>query len=527
MGVGLSSAPAKDPPEDPSKPGGRFLQFSQQAKGSDGAVKLLSATFVGGKGDEAFSAAAFLPDGTIAAVMNVYDPALAASHKAAVWGRDGANLPPAPPPPDPNRRGPRPADPRASAMLVRFDANLTRVLEARRMPWASAEVRSIIAGPVGIYLVGDIKQDFAALTQGVKLNSMPPAERGGQGSFVARLAPDLSRILWVTSWPNQKVNAYAAGRQLLVEIGRSYLHLDADGRAKPAFDLQSGIGWRVRTEAAVDARDGHLYIGGEYHSGTGLEPYRNPFMHKIDSSGRVVWTAWNWTGPVVGHQWFRLVSDSAVRQVAMSQRGDVLMGGWSDGGNSVFTRHPLDLTRGHGRAGFGSSVWGAGVLSVGYVQRLDTQSLEVKGSVQLTAFLPASNKPNGARIEALTDTADGSVVVLGGTAFGMIETHDAWVESWFAAHQRDPAAAKVKGGPCLWVYDPDLKDLRLATMLPGVQNGSLASQGQRVLVAGAARAIDQSYNANLPPLLSNPVQKDFGGGVTDAYIMLIDVGAVR
>ena len=50
------------------KPSGRFVQFSKAAKGSNGAIKIEAATFLGGEDSEAFTSAHFLPNGEILAI---------------------------------------------------------------------------------------------------------------------------------------------------------------------------------------------------------------------------------------------------------------------------------------------------------------------------------------------------------------------------------------------------------------------------------------------------------------------------
>ena len=116
------------------------------------------------------------------------------------------------------------------------------------------------------------------------------------------------------------------------------------------------------------------------------------------------------------------------------------------------------------------------------------------------------------------------VAFSGHTASGMIETHDAWVTPWYLEQQKDQELAKPKGGPYFAVFNGDFKELRLSTALPGLRQPRLASRGQQVLLSGSAVPLETAYGLDLPPLLRNPVQDHFGGGETDAYLLLIRVG---
>lgn len=70
---------------------------------------------------------------------------------------------------------------------------------------------------------------------------------------------------------------------------------------------------------------------------------------------------------------------------------------------------------------------------------------------------------------------NGSVAITGASTFALIETYDAWLTPWFFQYQTNPYAPG-RGGAFLAVYEKGLQRLRLSTIVPGLQRGSLASR---------------------------------------------------
>ena len=260
----------------------------------------------------------------------------------------------------------------------------------------------------------------------------------------------------------------------------------------------------------TDPRDGSIYIGGEYHSSTGLEPWRCPTLYKLDKEGNPIWTAWNWTGPIVGTDRYRLVSDSAVRQLQVAASGDLVVGGWSDGGNSCFLNQPYDLTIRRKASKFGDSTWGAGVLSVAHIMKLDSETMELQGGCTWLTYNPTENKPNSCRINSLNELSDGRVVFTGGSTFGLIESPDAWVEAWWTAYQRDPAQAKVKGGLISPSSALILTNSSSPPSCPGSATKSLPSRGTKSSSPAKPRNGRNAMASMSPPLPSMPSNPNSG-----------------
>ena len=316
------------------------------------------------------------------------------------------------------------------------------------------------------------------------------------------------------------------GDRILVRSGSfSRLVDQRTGRLEEGPVVRRVGGGKLHDEL-VHPETGAFFHGGENHSGTGLEPWRSPWLRKYSTDGKIEWTAYDWTGPVVGVGFYRLVSDSAVMEVKLGGDGNLLLQGWSDGGNSVFTRQPYDLREPVPMGGWCATIWGANVLSVPYLIRMDPDTQEVYGVTRYNSYLPTSNKPNSITFEDYTTTESGDVVVTGKSAFGFVETWDAWVTPWYHEY-RENEFATAKGGTFLTVFQPDMKQARLATVLPGVRNPRFATRGDQVLLYGQASPSSNSYGREYATLLKNPLQ-EYGGGQYDAYVMLIDTrGAPR
>lgn len=513
------------PGDEPTPPTGRFVQYNRRATGSGGQVRLRAATFFGGEGEERFLRAAFSPSGdAIWAIANLAGVDFAAAPQFFPDGSDASGQ----------------TFRREAGVLVQYDQDLRNLTGILRFPEDSLELRQMAASrdDQSVYLSGVTRNRFSRLAPMVRqMKSISPeggaAVRGEDdrvfdqgGSFLARLKADGSGLDWVLFYPGITTLDFDFGPdgQILTQSRQRFWVVSEDGLVLGEPELGASIRGRYFAPIAVSPVDGSFYLGGEYHSATGLEPWRNPFLHGFDRDGKPQWTAWNWTGPLVGVRWSRLVSDSAVRQVQVSPDGTLLIRGWSDGGNSVFTHRPYDFRRGHELESQAFSIWGAGVLSVSYLMRLDPATLEVTAFNRWLSYLPSTGNPNATNIRDFTELSNRDVAFTGNTASSMIETHDAWVPAWYVENQQNPATAKPKGGPFLAVFDGNLQQLRFSTSLPGVRHQQVTSRGQHVLLSGSVRELETAYGINLPPLLRDPVQETFGGGETDAYLMLIEVG---
>ena len=293
--------------QDDDKPTGRFVQFSKAAKGSGGAIKIEAATFIGGEGNEAFTSVNFLANGEILAVGKMDPPGV------PVLGKDLASD--AEDKPDPTA-------------FVRLSPDLGKILSISRLGSGTCVPFHTEVGEHGVYLAGAAEEHYDSLVALAKHHHMVPNPATDARTmrtrhrFIAKLNHACTELDWLVTYERLRVDfSLLGGGEVLVNNGRKFWKISREGKVSPGPVLPDSIKWRGDVVIRTDPRDGSIYIGGEYHSSTGLEPWRCPTLYKLDKEGNPIWTAWNWTGPIVGTDRYRLVSDSAVRQLQVAASG--------------------------------------------------------------------------------------------------------------------------------------------------------------------------------------------------------------
>lgn len=489
---------------------GRYLQFSKAGRGDEGRVQVAAATFFGGEDAEAFDAGAFMSDGTIVLVASAASLDHLGFTPIRVLGKDSG-------------MEEIPVRYRRTPVMIRYSADLSRILDVVRLPWGAGKAYGVFFGEDDALflamLPGPSFKEYAKTLDNVKKAGDPMG--GRMTSFLLRIDSEWKGVDWAVEFENVKAGMVPYLKEhVLAQYGETGLQVDMKTGATQPGPVVKRVGGGTRA-SVVHPETGEFFFGGENHSATGLEPWRSPWLRKFGSDGEIDWTAYNWTGPIVGTTDFRLVSDSAVVDLNIGGDGNLLITGWSDGGNSVFTRQPYDLRKGVPQGGWCSSIWGARVLSVPYLIRMDAQTMDVYGMTRYNSYLPTDDRPNSIKINAVTTTEKGDVAVFGSSAFGFVETQDAWVTPWIVEHRTDEFA-RAKGGNFLTLFRPDLRSARLATILPGMTKVKLATRGDYLLVYGEAKASTESYGRTFETIVKDAVQSDYGGGASDAYVMLVN-----
>jgi hypothetical protein len=519
---------------------GRFQSFTDRFKDNPDQAKVAAATYLGGDGTEWLVGGGFQPDGTIVLVGNALGPTLTVAGKRAtvLGGRDG----PTPPPPErePEMRGNKPktrkdgsvvykpfgwATAGGTAFVVRLSGDLKTVKSVTRFPWqAGSACGACVDADGAIYVAGLASDRTPSLAADVKALKAPAieSELPERHVYLAKLAPDASRVVWVRhlAGPSAAPDVSISAKGTILFRGPDLRTFTPDGALRRTTVVPGGLSEKI----AVNPADGTYAYGHEHHWRTGREPWRCPVLNIHRPDGALLYHLYDWGGPYVGLNNLRLVSDSAVREIAYDADGNLVIYAWSDGGNSVMYREPMDVRApAPGMKGLGMSAWGAGVLSCAYILRIDTKDYRVSGGTLWLAFLSERDKPNSIWIDTLGFAADGSVAAGGRAAWGLIQTGN---------HLNEGGEP---GGPYVAVFSRDFASLRFASAMNAcgateVRNndrwafitGTPGGKPVLLAVCGAAKE-EEGYNQGKPAPTVGAVQPAFGGGHLDGHALLMDL----
>jgi len=518
----------------------RFHEFTKNNAAPAEPVRVLSAGLLGGTGTEWLAGGGFQPDGTIVLAGVALGPVLDLGVKETVLGRDAALTAPElvakkdkKGNPEMDKEGKPKFEPfgwnheNATGFIARMSADLKTIKSVTRLAWKSGGVTGAAVDAAGnIYLCGPATDGIATL--GGDVQALPAAAEDSKRSgcahtYLARLTPDAAKVIWVRHVQGTSdapaLSLDAAGR--LHFSGPDFRVLDANGKQLSAIPIPGGAGGF----AAVNPVDGTIARGGEHHWPTGREPWRCPTLNIHKPDGSLLYQLYDWGGPLVGLNNLRLVSDTAIRGVTYDAQGNLLFHAWSDGGNSVALREPNDIRASAKMNGLGFSAWGAGVLSLAYVVKVDTKNYRVIGGTPWMAYQQEQNKPNSARISTLASAADGSVCFAGASTHGLIQTGNA-------------IGGGEPGGEFVAVLNGDCSALRFCSAMPacgqtivddssqdrarwGIVSGKLHGNPVALFLCGAGEK-NTNYDQNPPPAV-DARQPKFGGGATDGYALLLDL----
>lgn len=532
-----------------AKSGGRHGEYTKKAaKGPH--MKVVSATFFGSDGYEEFVDAGGLPDGTVVAFGNTWGPQFPKNPDAVVLGKGThAGLSPL----KKDSRGnehPDYACPDSSGVIVYYAGDLSTVRKIVRMDWGVANIRSglVTENGKGLIVAGQCHPAFKTFSSGCsKVNTLPyqapppdpnpppPPKKAPKKTpkqpepvipcdvYIARLAADSLKLEWV--WllerngdPPEDIFVDKAGAVYFDAAGMR--RISPDGAEMALVNPKAG-GGNARW-LGVDPSDGGVFFGGDRNTSTGQEPYRQPYMYKFDAKGQRVATLWEPDPKTIGSATGCLESDSSPRALAWAKTGDMLVCGWSDGGNSVFPRQALDWHKPATSAGMGISTWGMkNANSLGHIIRIDPKTWETKSHTWWAAFIPTwfsapqnRGAPNFANIRQIRVLNDGSVGIVGSAATGLIQTPNGfWV---------DPMTGDKYGGAYVTVFLPDLSNILFSSYLPGCEAPSLGVTPKGVAVVSRSRGSDGVVAHPTISPVKDAVQKQFQG-CTDAHIVLLEL----
>lgn len=517
----------------------RFHEYTEQFRNPRNAARPVVASYLGGRGDEVIIGAAFLADGSLVLAGYVFGTPFDFGVREQVLGRDTPpttfQMPqrrdrPNPPPIWQHREG--------ASFIARLSRDNRRIEQLIRFPWGAGVITDLINDENGnLFVTGLTGPNFSALPGQFPHRSVEGMQ-GNHNAFVARLNPNLSGFVWgftVSDDANMAPIMRDIGNGIISWVGRFGHHITTEGQISKSSELQTLSRWN----RGVCFRTFGFTTGFERDTRTGWEPWKQPTLHVRDGDGEVTHRLFEWDSTLAGTNWSRLISDSQARIITYDRNGNLIVGGWSDGGNSVWTRVGYDITRSAPAAsremlgrptGLPFSTWGAGVGSFAHINRIHTETANPIGYTLLASYLRDRNAPNSVNLNHIDTTPCNNLLIAGASAWGLIETGSTRLNN------RDADANDYIGGDFIMILDEDMTNLRFSSAIPGAArvrlHASSNHQGAGMRTAsitrnGRTRTVffgSASHDGSFTPL--NPIQDGFGGGHLDGIFILLEMEAL-
>jgi hypothetical protein len=402
-------------------------------------MKMARATFFGTDSAEEFVGVTVTPDWKVAVSGNSWGPPFPSYVPCEVLGNDQPWNVPLKRSSD-KKEGVSDDNPNRTGFVVFYSPDLKRAERAVRFGWGSADISDTCPMRDGSFvLVGRATRLFRATTAHVPVRKFLPAgtnewfgpiEYEGVvlpgDVYVARLESDLKtfRWVWILEGHRKPPRRSTEGKDGQVVFNCQGLkRITADGAELLTYEGTDVEHVQSRYKT-VNPKDGSILAGASWMLSTGREPWKMPWLNVYTAEGKAAAGYYTWPGPLVGHDDFRLVSDSSVRDVTVMPSGDIAITGWSDGGNSVFCNHPMDLQKVLPEVGLGMSAWGAGAQSLTHIVRFNLEDMSDAYHTLWASYLQTC--PNSIYVDGIRGGRDGTVVLFGSSAGWLVQTTTDW-----------------------------------------------------------------------------------------------------
>lgn len=473
-----------------------------------GPVKLLAASWLGGKFDDEIVGVAIAPDMSIWLAGNTVDLKLADVERKLL-GPAGTLNTEAPPEPA-KKEAKAKAHPSLHGFLARISPDGQKAMSMTEFGYGKATFSKLFLDKAGkIYLFGTANE---ALSLGT--------EKVDRGTFVATLDPEGGKLLQVISKDGMKDFAVDENGEVVVLAGGKMTRYSADGKTE-----KWTVGWKhhgnnVPGAIALAPATGVASVVGYGMTHTGKEPYKDPYGYGFDREGKQVWALWN-PDPkkekspkfaAEGEVCNGLMADTTGHAASASGNSLYFML-FADGGNTVCMRDPLDVDKpldkkvldGVHQNGPGYGFRGASKTSV--IFRIDSASGTIEKGTWMCAWKDAAHA-NGLGIDAAVRDEAGRQILVGGSAFGCPTKHP-----WYVCREGGYA-----GGGFLAIFDPEFKMLQCG-YFPATNIHAVSTRGNTVVIAGSVKEWEDAESSTSPRIFK-PLQKKFGGGSKDGFFAI-------
>ncbi len=410
-------------------------------------MNIAAASFFGGGGTEEFIGVMQAANGDIVAIGNSWGPPFPQQYPVSVIGPGQLwDIPLLPPGHGSIKDGPAANHPNRTGFMVFFSENLRSIRRVTRFGWGLASITgSVVTRDGGLVIGGMATRNFRAVArEAAMMNTYALSgdeEASGAYRFASTLQPGdvyvgrLNRTLdgfewvWILEGNRHPPQKLFEGRDGDIFFdSRGVMGIMQNGRKFIDYREQTGsalVKGRMKQLHGVHPQNGNLLLGGDRHWGTGREPWRMPVLQIFTPDGRMASSFYEWPGPLVGVSFLRLVSDSAVRAAAFAPNGDVYIAGWSDGGNSVFTRSPIDLEKRARGIGFDFPSWGVeGAMSFVHIMRFNLDDPHESDHMVYCSQL--QTYPNSMSAQKMIVTGTGRVAIMASSASFLVQTTTEW-----------------------------------------------------------------------------------------------------
>lgn len=478
-----------------------------------GPLKVLTASWLGGAGDEQIVGADVREDLSVVLAINALELKLGPAPVLL-----GEATPPTPKAADPKKpsKNTKPTDPNLAGHLVRLAPGGQKVLGVARFPAGGATLRELRCDAGGnLFLLGDAP------------GTLKLAGVSGTGRFIALLTPDAARVRTAVFVANAMDFAVDGNGDFVVLTKGHLTRYGTDGKQK--WDVT----WPTHGDnrpggMAVSPQTGIAAVTGYGMTHTGKEPYKAPYGYGFSRDGKLVWSLWNPNPKLLVDKKFGgngLMADTTGYFAGTDAAGNIFLGLFADGGNSVCTRDPLNVNGPLNASVFdgvfqkspGHGFKGASKTAV--VFRVNPNDGRLEKGTWMSAWL-SPQRANGLSMEAVAGDAKGRTFIVGSSAFGCPTKHP-----WFPG-----AEGGYQGGGFLAILDDGFKMLQCG-YFQGTSLDCVAYRNGHLVVAGTAAKESVNGDKSKPetkPVIApvpqfKPLQREFGGGGKDGWFAVFKV----